>query len=820
MVHKAVNSVCYRQAGADPKSKNKIGGPLFDAAAHTKHAGVITALVAAGADPNYWDILGRSPLIRAAIRGNLVAVIALLAAGADVNARDDQERTALIWAAYFSEDGRVATALLEAGADINARSIYGNTPLHGAIRSSSAAKITILVAAGADINARDEFGNSAQQLAASYGFSTVIQDAALTAAAAQEKEAAERLRATFVSCDKWNTTEFFRHAGAADVSRCLKTKDPNARDDKGRTPLHTAATVSKNPAVVATLAKAGAELDARDEEGRTPLHLAVVFGRSPAFVTALVKAGADISMLDKKGRTPLQFAEKFSETPALVNALKKAEDAPVASVVPGSLLLCEKWNTAAFFKNAGVADLSRCLETEDPDARNENGRTPLHYAAQGSAPAFVTALAKAGGELDARDKRGGWTPLHLAAWFGKSQTVVQALLDAGADPEAKDDTGRTPWHYLKENPALKDFDPRVATVSCEDWNTALFFERANAADVSRCLKGGAKANARDAAGATPLHLAARHGKTPDVVAALVEAGAGVSARDETGATPLHAAAMKSAAPTVVQALLDAGADPAAADEAGKTPGDYAKSNPALADADLHERLAAISCEDWNTASFFERAEPADVSRCVEVGASARVRDETGATPLHLAAQHGKTPDVVVALVEAGGRVSARDETGATPLHTAASEGTTAAIVQALLIAGADPEAKDESGKTPWDYLKENPGLKGADLSRRLAGVSCEDWNTAPFFERADTADVSRCLKDGAEVSARDEAEATPLHLAASKSEVPAVVQVLLKAGADPAARDKQGKVPWDFAKTNPALKGTEVYWQLNEGRFN
>ena len=107
-----------------------------------------------------------------------------------------------------------------------------------------------------------------------------------------------------------------------------------------------------------------------------------------------------------------------------------------------------------------------------------------------------------GGIHRTRDKRGGWTPLHLAAWFGKSRTVVQALLDAGADPEAKDDTGRTPWHYLKENSTLRDFDPRTATVSCEDWNTAPFFERASAEDVSRCLNGGMKVNARDKTGAS------------------------------------------------------------------------------------------------------------------------------------------------------------------------------------------------------------------------------------------------------------------------------------------------------------------------------
>lgn len=51
------------------------------------------------------------------------------------------------------------------------------------------------------------------------------------------------------------------------------------------------------------------------------------------------------------------------------------------------------------------------------------------------------------------------------------------------------------------------------------------------------------------------------------------------------------------------------------------------------------------------------------------------------------------------------------------------------------------------------------------------------------------------------------------------SETPAVVDALLKAGADAAARDRAGKTPFDFAKKNSALKGTDAYWRLNEARF-
>ena len=101
---------------------------------------------------------------------------------------------------------------------------------------------------------------------------------------------------------------------------------------------------------------------------------------------------------------------------------------------------------------------------------------------------------------------------------------------------------------------------------------------------------------------------------------------------------------------------------------------------------------------------------------------------------------------------------------------------------------------------------------------RAAGVSCEVWNTGGFFEDAAASDVSRCLNAGAKVNARDKNGQTPLHLAAKYSG-PVVVPTLLKAGANLAARDNAGKTLWHYAEENAALKGTEVYWRLNDGRF-
>ena len=169
------------------------------------------------------------------------------------------------------------------------------------------------------------------------------------------------------------------------------------------------------------------------------------------------------------------------------------------------------------------------------------------------------------------------------------------------------------------------------------------------------------------------------------------------------------------------------------------------------------RAAGVSCESWNTKEFFVQGGVEDISRCLKTR-SPNERNEHGWTPLHVAAAFSTTPAVVGALVKAGADVDARTEHGWTPLHAAAQFSTTPAVVRALVKAGADVNARDERGLTP-------------------------------------------------------------LHAAARYNRTPSVVAALLAAGSDPAARDTENKTPWDLIKADSLLKGTDIYWELNEGRF-
>ena len=92
-------------------------------------------------------------------------------------------------------------------------------------------------------------------------------------------------------------------------------------------------------------------------------------------------------------------------------------------------------------------------------ARNRRGAEPLHYAADGApgAPAWdpdaqyaiVEVLIAAGANPNAKDKS-GVAPLHRAVRT-RSTAAVRALLAGGADTLERNKSGSTPLHLAIQN---------------------------------------------------------------------------------------------------------------------------------------------------------------------------------------------------------------------------------------------------------------------------------------------------------------------------------------------------------------------------------
>jgi len=88
----------------------------------------------------------------------------------------------------------------------------------------------------------------------------------------------------------------------------------------------------------------------------------------------------------------------------------------------------------------------------DPNLRTAGGHTPLYCLANEcqvtGAGELVRALVRAGANVDERSDSKQCTALHMAARRGNSE-VTEALLDCGADINAADKSGDTPFQRAK-----------------------------------------------------------------------------------------------------------------------------------------------------------------------------------------------------------------------------------------------------------------------------------------------------------------------------------------------------------------------------------
>ena len=162
------------------------------------------------------------------------------------------------------------------------------------------------------------------------------------------------------------------------------------------------------------------------------------------------------------------------------------------------------------------------------------------------------------------------------------------------------------------------------------------------------------------------------------------------------------------------------------------------------------------------------------------------------TPLHAAALNNASPSEITALIEGGADPGARVFGDNTALHIAARANTNPSVIAVLIESGADPGARTVFGETPLHAAAE--------------------MNSNPAV-------IAALIEAGADPAARNEDGATPLHTAAAWNSNPSVIKALLESGADPSARDAAGNTPFDYAKENGALKGTDAYWLLSDGRF-
>jgi ankyrin repeat protein len=428
--------------------------------------------------------------------------------------------------------------------------------------------------------------------------------------------------------------------------------------------------------------------------GMLPLHVAAQYGASLQVVQCLVERYPDA--LEKptgNGTLPLHLAVLTNASPAVVQYLiRKCPNTLKGMQGNGWLPL-----HSAVYGGASVelVDLLVDMYPEALEARTNCGRLPLHVAAECAPVQVVRLLATRGPKALMAKDGNGWLPLHFSVCVA-SVEVIDCLVDMCQD-------------VLRDARNAGRFDSQEDAVRRAT-------EEMSSRRVSKCPLGflatatlpepkSAALLLRAADGRLPLHLAAQHGASEEVIRYLINTcRTALEKKGVKEGLPLHYAVCCGASAAVVKLFI--------------SPYVYAL-RAKTDDGRLPLHLAV------------QYASKQVIDLLVEMHPGAlEMKENDGWLPLHAAARHA-SEDVVKDF--AGRYPKGLEEStnkGWLPLHIAAFSNATLKVVKYL--AEACPKAakmKDSEGRLPL-YLAAH--FASAEVVQYLRGITpVETTNSAP-----------------------------------------------------------------------------------------
>jgi ankyrin repeat protein len=494
------------------------------------------------------------------------------------------------------------------------------------------------------------------------------------------------------------------------------------------------------------------DVNARGFDDMTALHWASRDGHLGC-AQVLLERGADVRIQDKKKSTPLRYA---SDNGHLEVALLLLEHG--AETNQGT----DGWIPLCWASRHGHVELARSLLKHGVDAntRDRNKSTSLHLASEGGHVEVVQLLLEHSADVNVEDKK-IWTPLRYALEKGHME-VARLLLEHGADANAKNGyDGWIPLHWAS---------------------------RGGRVDVAQLLlECGVDANFQDRHESTPLHLASRNGHV-EVARLLLERGIDASAQNKSKSTPLHLVSEGGCVQLARLLLLQHGVDPSAQDVNKRTPLHLASKNG-------HTELARVLLQP-------------------EYGVNVDDRDVDMWTSLHWAARGGHV-EVAGVLLQCGADAKAKDTDKWTPLHLLSGDGE---VEVARLVLG---RAVDTGSRGMVKLLQL---YRDFQTSPRIIPLEYrEDVIVQDLFKLARLGYRSRrsghvelarvLLENGADVSAQDKDNSTPLHWASGCGLVE-LVRVFLENGADASAQDKDKSTPLHRVSESGQVAFVRGLWGL------
>lgn len=292
-----------------------------------------------------------------------------------------------------------------------------------------------------------------------------------------------------------------------------------------------------------------------------------------------------------------------------------------------------------------------------------------------------------------------------------------------------------------------------------------------------------------------LHEAAAVGDLAVAKARLAE-GADTEMKDELGRTPLYIAAQNDRQ-EFVALLLECGADLSSCDASGKGVLSFYEGKP-MPPAVQKAYLLLDCCRE--AVEAIGKGDVAGLEKCLAQGLSPNARHESRYL-LQYALDKGDAA-LAETLLQAGATPNVRYADGKTALHIAAGRGN-ADAAKALVAHGADPFSEARNGATPlheavWyarmevlDYLL--PLYKGDNFT-----PGNRNFPVCMAIDRRLTKALKLFIDHGLDVNDKRFSR-EPLLISAVRTKNEEAVRLLLKAGADRNARDKDGCCAADYA---------------------